>query len=494
LNKQALHAVTITTDPTLSQVLHGLNADGQWAIVVFEEPERVFSAGFDAIHFLLLDEATVSSNYLPLAKKARKRYPAVEIMVVGGPKSDDVRLSEKQIGIDYYYERPLDEGALGAIIRHRLEIAQLKAQVGIIGRSYAIEEILEAILQVAPTEVPILIEGESGTGKDIVARAIHHASLRREDPYVALNVASLAEGVLESELFGHEKGAFTGAVSQRPGVFERAHRGTIFLDEVGEMSANMQVRLLRVLESGEVLRVGGVKGFHVDVRVVAATNRRLGEAVATGTFRQDLYYRLKGVNLYLPPLRDRKDDIPLLVDYFIAQANQRHKKNVKGIDADALRRVVENPWPGNVRELRNMIDTVVVLSTTGRISLASVESQLRSADDRDSPPLLPVPLNRTRDEAEREMIYGSILALHGDVREILALLKEGAGVQPIESMREVFPDVSREPQSVQSLAGLERAAIMEALRLSEGNRRKASERLGISERTLYRKIKEYGLL
>ena len=472
--------------------MHRLETRDEWAVVVYEEPARVFSANVEALHFLLLDEAAAGGSYLSQAKKARKRYPAVEVMVVGGPKSDDVRLSEKRQGVDYYYERPLDEKTLATVIGHRVDIAQLKANVGIVGRSDALEEILEAILQVAPTEVPILIEGESGTGKDVVARAIHQASLRREGPYVAINCASLAEGVLESELFGHEKGAFTGAVGQRAGVFERASGGTIFLDEVGEMSANMQVRLLRVLESGEVLRVGGVKSFHVDVRVVAATNRSLSGAVSDGIFRQDLYYRLKGVSLYLPPLRDRKDDIPLLVDHFITEANRRHKKAVKGIDSDALRRIVQNTWPGNVRELRNMIDTAVVLSTTGRISLARVESQLENSVNLDGS-LLPVPLNRTKDEAEREMIYASILALHRDVREILGLLKQNVAGGPLDTMREVFPQ-AREQREPHNLAALERAAIVEALRLSNGNRRKAAQSLGISERTLYRKIKELGVL
>jgi transcriptional regulator with PAS, ATPase and Fis domain len=277
-------------------------------------------------------------------------------------------------------------------------------------------------------------------------------------------------------------------------VFERANRGTIFLDEVGEMSASMQVRLLRVLESGEVLRVGGIKSFHVDVRIVAATNRNLSTAVADRVFRQDLYYRLKGVSLYLPPLRDRKDDIPLLVDYFIEQANRRHKKDVKGIDADALRRIAENPWPGNVRELRNLIDTAVVLSTTGRISRELVESQLADSPAHDTTTLLPVHVNRTKEEAEREMIYASVLALHRDVREVLAILRDNAGGRPPETMREVFPEAAEDRHKPQNLAGLERAAIVEALRLSNGNRRKAAEALGISERTLYRKIKEYGLL
>jgi transcriptional regulator with PAS, ATPase and Fis domain len=339
--------------------------------------------------------------------------------------------------------------------------------------------------------VPILIEGESGTGKDIVARAIHHASRRRQNAYVAINCASLAEGVLESELFGHERGAFTGAVAQRSGMFERADKGTIFLDEVGEMSASMQVRLLRVLESGEIIRVGGVKSFRADVRVVAATNRSLSAAVREGRFRQDLYYRLKGVSVYLPPLRERKDDIPILCDHFLREAARRHGKEIRGIEKDGLAKLVSYPWPGNIRELRNVIDTAVVLAPEGKITAALLDSQLGGETVREGP-LLPVPLHRTKDEAEREMIYGSILAMHRDVRELLSIVRQSSGVKPFETMREVFPEAPPEPP-VQPLSSLEREAIREALRSTDGNRRKAADLLGISERTLYRKIKEYGL-
>lgn len=483
----------VTGDPTLSQVLHEQQGRDAWTVVLYDDAARVFTARMDVIDVLVLDEATVGSHYVALAKRARKRYPALDIVVVGGPKAEDVRQSDRRRGVDYYYERPLEEGALGKAMGHRLDIAQLRAEVGLVGRSDAVVEMLEAILQVGPTEVPILIEGESGTGKDVVARAIHFASRRREAPYVAINCASLAEGVLESELFGHEKGSFTGAVGQRAGVFERANTGTIFLDEVGEMSANMQVRLLRVLESGEVLRVGGVKSFRVDVRVVAATNRRLASAVAAGTFRQDLYYRLKGVSLHLAPLRDRRDDIPLLVDHFIAEANRKHDRDVKGIDSEALKRLVEAPWPGNVRELRNLVDTAVVLSTTGRITLPQVSSQL-DATPGSTDSLLPVPVAWTADVAEREMIYASILALHRDVREILSLLRGKADSGPLGTMREVFPEGDDSAARVHNLGALERTAIVDALKASDGNRRKAAEMLGISERTLYRKIKEYGLL
>jgi len=274
-------------------------------------------------------------------------------------------------------------------------------------------------------------------------------------------------------------------------MFERADKGTIFLDEVGEMSANMQVRLLRVLESGEIIRVGGVKSFRVDVRVVAATNRSLSAAVREGRFRQDLYYRLKGVIFYLPPLRERKDDIPVLCDHFLRESVRRHGKEIRGIDKDGLARLVAYPWPGNVRELRNVIDTAVVLAPEGKITAALIDSQL-GEKLRGEGPLLPVPLHRTKDEAEREMIYASILAMHHDVRELLSIVKQTSGVKPFETMREVFPEGPPAPQP-QPLSSLERTAITDALRATDGNRRKAADLLGISERTLYRKIKEYGL-
>src|SRR5262249_36147347 len=280
---------------------------------------------------------------------------------------------------------------------HRLALVSLKARAGIIGRSAALEELLESVLLVAPTEVPILIQGESGTGKDVIARAIHANSPRRDHPFEAINCGALAEGVLESELFGHEKGAFTGAVARRAGLFERANTGTVFVDEVGEMSPNMQVRLLRVLESGEVMRVGGVAGFKVNVRVVAATNRNLAESVRDGAFRQDLYYRLKGVSLYLPPLRERRDDIPLLVQQFITQANRTHHKSVRGVEADAMKRLVEHSWPGNIRELKNVVETLVVLSPVPRITRALVDAHL--TPDEATASLYPVRLGRDRDDA-----------------------------------------------------------------------------------------------
>ncbi len=493
MNDAELHFLAVTDDPAVSYVLHELDAADRWNIVIYQNPAHVLSATLDRAEVLLFDETLTGVNYVSIVKRARKRFPEADITVVGGPKSDEVRVKDRRDGVDYYFERPVDADRFRAAIEHRLQLARVKAKVGIVGRSLQMEDVLETVLQVAPTEVPILIEGESGTGKDVVAKAIHLASRRYEQPYVAINCASLAEGVLESELFGHEKGAFTGAVAQRVGVFERADKGTIFLDEVGEMSPNMQVRLLRVLESGEILRVGGVKSFQVDVRVVAATNRSLAEEVQNGGFRQDLYFRLKGVNLVLPPLRNRRDDIAILADYFVREANLRHGKNVKVIEKEAMRHLEEYRWPGNIREFRNVIDTGVVLAPDARLTATLIDTQLGSTSVREGT-LLPVPLHRSKDEAEREMIYASILALHRDVREILTLVRQATGANPMEAMKEVFPDGGDAEGAVHTLSQIERTAIREALRTCRGNRRKASEMLGISERTLYRKIKEYGLV
>ncbi|HEX6790130.1 MAG TPA: sigma-54 dependent transcriptional regulator [Candidatus Krumholzibacteria bacterium] len=493
-----VHLLVLSTDATIRQSVGGPAVSARVEFV--PTTAGLFDALTETTAAILVDQAAEPA-YLSVIRRARKTAPGLDAIVVGGPKAESVRRDERSEGVDLYIERPIDPAGLRASLEHRLALVALKASTGIIGRSPGLEELLQSVLLVAPTEVPILIQGESGTGKDVIARAIHAQSSRRDRPFEAINCGALAEGVLESELFGHEKGSFTGAVARRPGLFERANSGTVFLDEVGEMSANMQVRLLRVLESGEVLRVGGVAGFKVNVRVVAATNRNLGESVRDGHFRQDLYYRLKGVSLYLPPLRERRDDIPLLVQHFIALADRTHHKSVRGVEADAMRRLIEHPWPGNIRELRNVIETLVVLSPGPRIPRALVDTHL--ADDAPHGPttMLPVPLGRSRDDAEREMLYGSILALHRDVREILRLLREeGPGITgfareagPVDNLREVRTTDGEPRDRTLSLNQLERAAVREALNRAAGNRRKAADYLGISERTLYRKIKEYGL-
>ncbi|MEN9509309.1 MAG: hypothetical protein RLZZ621_1872, partial [Gemmatimonadota bacterium] len=247
-------------------------------------------------------------------------------------------------------------------IRRRIDRQQLADLTGLVGESAAIREVLVKVEQIAPVTSTVLIEGESGTGKELVARAIHRLSPRRGRQFIAVNVGALPETLLESELFGHEKGAFTGAAERRLGRFELADSGTLFLDEIGEVPSSTQVKLLRVLEDREVMRVGGAQSFPVDVRVVAATNRPLREHVEDGSFRADLFYRLNVLSVYLPPLRERREDIPLLVRRFVAEFSAQHDRPFHGIAAEAMALLVEYSWPGNVRELRNLVESMVVLA------------------------------------------------------------------------------------------------------------------------------------
>lgn len=496
MSSQQLDFVILSNDPTIRQSLSTVFPRDGWRYEILSTSAALVDTISETTAAILVDEA-IEPSYASLIKRCRKSAPGLDATVVGGPKAEAVRRTEREEGVDLYLDRPLDGALLRRTLDHRLVLIDVKARNGIIGRSPGLEELLESVLLVAPTEVPILIQGESGTGKDVIARAIHGLSRRRDKPFEAINCGSLAEGVLESELFGHERGAFTGAVSRRAGMFERADTGTIFLDEVGEMSPTMQIRLLRVLESGEVLRVGGVVGLTVNVRVIAATNRNLAADVREGRFRQDLYYRLKGVTLYLPPLRERRRDIPMLVHHFIRMANRANHKSVRGIDADALKRLEEHAWPGNIRELKNLIETLVVLTPGPRIGRNLVDAHLAEAEPapRVTSDFLPMPVARRREDADREMLYGLMLALHRDVREVLRILREeGGGDRGVwDARREVRTEERGETPGELSLAQMERAAVKEALHRSGGNRRKAADALGISERTLYRKIKEYGL-
>jgi len=364
--------------------------------------------------------------------------------------------------------------------------------VKFIGRSREIHEMLETVLRVAPTEVPVLIEGESGSGKELTARAIHFASKRRERLFEAVNCGSLAEGVLESELFGHERGSFTGAVAKRQGLFERANRGTLFLDEVGEMSLNMQVRLLRVIENGEFMRVGGSERVHTDVRIVAATNRPLDTAVERGEFRKDLYYRLRVVQIRIPPLRARPDDIPLLVHYFLAQAGTKHGRRIRGIEKAGMDMLMSYPWPGNVRELANIIDNLAIMSKDQTIRAVDVENRLKEEGAAQTFPDLPVHVPKSREEVERELILNSLLSLHNDIKEVLGILRgeRAPGGARWRGMVEVKEVDGSKPRNLEKL---EREAIQEVLGASAGNRRKAAKQLGLSERTLYRRIRKYKL-
>jgi DNA-binding NtrC family response regulator len=402
--------------------------------------------------------------------------------------------------------KPVSPDDAVATARRLIERRKLQERTGIFGESAPIQEVLVKIEQMAPVSSTVLIQGESGTGKELVAKAIHDLSPRRGKPFIAVNCAALPDTLLESELFGHEKGAFTGAAERRLGRFELADTGTIFLDEIGEIPPSTQVKLLRVLESRTFFRVGGVQPIKVDVRVLAATNRPLRDAVALGEFRDDLYYRLNVLNIYLPPLRERREDIPLLVRRFIRELAREHDRTFRGIMPEAMQRLIAAPWPGNVRQLRNLIESMVVLAPGAEIRAADIP-----ADILDGPSLLPARLgggNLGRDMPggqELEFILRSLLDLKLQVEELRRRLDEHPQrVQVIElgdhtSVADVLTDGDGgdHPEVVyrsgMTMADVEKAAIEAALREYRGNRRRAAEVLGIGERTLYRKIKAYHL-
>jgi DNA-binding NtrC family response regulator len=386
------------------------------------------------------------------------------------------------------------------------DINTLRQEIGLVGESPAIWQILETIEQVAPTDISVLIIGESGTGKELIAQAIHQLGNRHDKPFVVVNAGAIPEGIIESELFGHEKGAFTGAVGARKGYFEQADTGTIFLDEIGEMPLNTQVKLLRLLEGKEFIRVGGSSPKQVDVRVIAATNRDLESAVRKGEFRPDLFYRLNAVNIRVPSLRERREDIPLLVKKFITDFCSQNNIAFEGFTDGALRLLREHSWPGNIRELKNFVESLIVIERGRRIDEMILQRHLPRGVEMDH--RLPVPVNRTTEEVEREFIYRALIDLKNEIAQLRELLvgryiapprrlKSGLMEAPVihEVGNEVaeLADDHHSPTAFESIEDMEKRLITEALARTNGNKRKAASLLKISERTLYRKIKEYNL-
>ena len=432
------------------------------------------------------------------------------VPVVGLADVDEPGMRERLRGIGYadVLVKPVLPDDVAPVVRRLLERRRLSQETGLSGDTEALREVLVKIEQIAPVSSTVLIEGESGTGKELVARGIHRLGPRRNKPFIGVNVGALAETLLESELFGHEKGAFTGAAERRLGRFELADGGTLFLDEIGDIPASTQVKLLRVLEEREVTRVGGVVSIPVNVRVIAATNRPLRELVEEGAFRSDLYYRLNVLSMYLPPLRERKSDIPVLVRRFIAEFSRRHDKEFHGISADAMEMLARYSWPGNVRELRNLVESMVVLSPGHEIGVADIPPQIREGLTRMLPVRLPAvaapragqgegsPVLGT---AELEFILRNLVELKVQVEDLRRRLDQApamsAPADPLLAGGAVEPKSVRLPNTVEvvpgmTMAQIERAVIEATLRETRGNRRRAAELLGIGERTLYRKIRE----
>lgn len=400
------------------------------------------------------------------------------------------------------------------------ELQRLKQRYNIVGNCDALNRALDVAKQVASTDLSVLIVGESGVGKEIIPRLIHDNSPRKHEKYFAINCGSIPEGTIDSELFGHEKGSFTGAIGESEGYFGTANKGTIFLDEVGELPLATQARLLRVLETGEYIRVGGQKIMKTNVRIVAATNVNMHKAISEGRFREDLYYRLNTIPIQMPPLRDRGNDILLLFSLFTMQIAEKYGMNRITLTDEAKAIMLKYKWPGNVRQLKNITEQMSVLSTT-RVIDAETLSKFIPQDKESTQLATTTPTGLHSYESEREILYKILYELRGNVsdlrREMTNLRKQiddnrtldnFAAAQQVHALQPAtfspYQDVEaeeiRENGSTQhddneslNLSDIGRQVVEKALERNGGNRKKAAQELGISDRTLYRRIKQYGL-
>ena len=456
-------------------------------------------------HLILLDLALTDTNPERILRMLKKKNPQLDVILT--TRQRQIPPQANHPDVDDYIEKPVDPSDLMAKVRS-LEIRhQFLQDIQFIGKNEHIIQMMETVLQVAPTDIQVLITGESGTGKDVIAQAIHEHSRRRHGPFIPVNCGAIAEGVIESELFGHERGAFTGATGRRQGMFEQADGGTILLDEIAEMPLATQVKLLRVLEEQQFLRVGGNEPTRTDVRIVAATNKNLEDAIHDGTFRRDLYYRLNVVHIHLPALRERRDDIPRLIDHFVSETTQKHQVAFAGFTEETLAWLMNYNWPGNIRELRNIIDRLAVTMNGRKVRLEDLpESIYRpSAHERS----LPVVVNRNREELEREMLYKILWDLRVAINELPAKVVEALhGHGPLTlperfNLPADFPHATPptltpiEPVETTDEPGtweeIEKDTIRRVLDKYNGHREKAAKHLEIGVRTLYRKIEKYGL-
>jgi two-component system response regulator HydG len=424
--------------------------DGEAAI------DKVKDQSYDLV---LMDVRMVKISGLEALTKIKSYNPAIPIIIMTAYSSVETAIDALKKGAHDYLTKPLDFDKLRITIERSMEHTRLKEEnrllkesLGqhfdrrhIIGQSPAMINLLETVAQVAPSEATVLITGDSGTGKELIAGATHFNSHRKDGPFIKLNCAAITETLLESELFGHEKGAFTGAERRKDGRFSQAHGGSLFLDEVSEMALTMQVKLLRVLQEREFTRVGGENTIQVDVRIMAATNKNLPELIRKGAFREDLYYRLNVVGLEIPPLKKRREDIPLLAQHFLEMFAAKNQKGIKGYTPRAMDLLIRYDWPGNVRELMNAVERAVVLSQANFLS-----------------------------EKDFTIIRGS-------------------EVNPSESAPD-SADTQIMMDGVTPLEEVEKTTILNTLEASGGNKSEAARRLGITRKTLHKKLKAYGVM
>jgi two-component system response regulator HydG len=455
---QTIRILIVDNDAAHAEtVAESLDRVGYRTTVATTGPRGAELVEHDEFDIVITDLMMSGVDGLQILAKTKQLLPEAEVILITGHGTIPSAVQAMQQGAFNYLLKPLDLSQLRAVTEKAAEQLELKRQnlelnrrldekfgfEGVIGSSAMMNGVIERLKRIAPTDATVLIQGATGTGKELVAQAIHQNSPRKNKPFVALNCAALSENILESELFGHIKGAFTDASADRVGKFEYANGGTLFLDEVGDMPLPTQIKLLRVLESSEITRVGSNEPVKVNVRILSATNRNLEDQIEAGTFRSDLYHRLKVITITLPTLAERSEDIPLLIEHFTKQFAKRHQKAVRNMSATARRRLMAYDWPGNVRQLRNVIESMVVVDFDGVLDVDDLPPELGDA------PAAPLA------EASQD---GSLRSLVGH-----------------------------------KLEELEKLFVAETLKQTGGNREAAAEMLGMGERTLYRKIKEFGL-
>jgi len=449
--------LVVDDEPGMRSLLQKVLAKEGYFVSAFETGEAALDAmGGEDFNLAVFDIEMPGMNGIELLKRVKAKAPRLNVVMITAYGSLQSAVEAMRLGAYDYLTKPFQMEEIKLVVEKALERERLINEnralheeleehyryTGIIGKSPKMQEVYELVESVAVTNASVLIQGESGTGKELIARSIHYNSRRKGRPLVILNCAALAEGVLESELFGHEKGSFTGAIKQKSGRFELAHNGTLFLDEIGDIPIPTQIKLLRVLQEHEFERVGGEKTLKVDVRIIAATNKDLMAAVKEGRFREDLYYRLNVLTVTMPPLRERREDIPELAEYFLKRFSRETGKKIEGIEPRALDMLVRYDWPGNVRELENIIERAVVLEKNGIVTPSSLPLTLQG-----------------------EIAGGDIIKV-----------PEGKG-----SMTDIIED-------------LERQLIVKALKECGGSQTSAALSLGLKRSTLRYKLEKYGLV
>jgi two-component system response regulator HydG len=455
MNSSTEKILVVDDEPSQRKMLKAnLSLDGYRVLEADDGSDAIAKVTDEFFDLILMDNRMSNMDGIEALREIKKISPGIPVIIVTAFASVETAVEALQAGAHDYLTKPLDVDELRIKIRQTLEFWRLKEDnilqrrrlenlfdaSRIVGRSPAMKQVLEIVGQVAPSEASVLILGESGTGKELIANAIHQGSNRVDKRFIKVNCAALPETLLESELFGHEKGAFTGAVGRKPGRFMLADGGTIFLDEIAEMATPLQAKLLRVLQERELEPLGSTRTVKVDIRIIAASNKNLREEVEKNTFREDLFYRLNVVPIQIPPLRDRKEDIPLLVEHFLRVYNEKNSRNVHGFHPRALDGMMRYEWPGNIRELENVVERAVIMARDDYVPFAELPDSIREATGH---------------------------TLTQEIRE---------GIRPGMTIKE-----------------MERELILKTLEENEGNRTRSARILGITRRTLQHKLKEYGI-